>query len=314
MDEAEELAERGLALLRPRLERDEDGFGRFNCLLTLAVVAQRRGQFQRAIAFLHEQEALGLFRNQGRLLSQGRHLSNLGFLETGAGNYAVAQAYLRRALEHHRQENNVRGLVTSFTWLGDAHFYAGEAEVARRYYREAVALVRHEGLGWGNDDFALEHFGKAALALGDFEEAQNVACELLEKHPSADEFHGGALELLGRVETAQGRFEQATVHLKRVVQMCWERFNRPGVGQMGKFQDIFLAFTELWVKEKRYGQAAAVLAFLLRHLHEAYARAWAERLLADVRPTLSAEELEAATLQSHELSLEAVVQEFLASN
>ena len=303
LDEAESLAERGLALARPLPEAREDTCGLFDCLLTLAVVAQRRGQFQRAIAFLHEQEALGLF--SGGLLSRGRYLSNLGLLETSAGDYAVAQTYLQRALAYHHQDNNVRGLVTSLTLLGDAHFYAGEADVARRYYSEAVALVRREGLGWGNDDFALDHLGKVALALGDFGEAQKVACELLEKHPSPDEFHGGALELLGRVAAAQGCFEQARLYLRQVAQLCLER-NDLNLGQLGRLQDILLSFTELWVKEERYGQAAAVLGFLLRHLHEAYARAWAERLLDAARLALSAEEFETAARQSNALSLDMV--------
>ena len=130
LDEAESLAERGLALARPLPEARDDICGLFDCLLTLTVVAQRRGQFRRAIAFLLEQEALGLF-DEGRLHSQGRHLSNLGLLETSAGDYAAAQAYLQQALTHHRQDNNVCGLVTSLTLLGDAHFYVGEAEMAR---------------------------------------------------------------------------------------------------------------------------------------------------------------------------------------
>ena len=305
LDEAEQLAERGLALARPLPGARDDICGLFDCLLVLAVVAQRRGQFQRAIAFLHEQEALGLF-NEGRLLARGRHLSNLGLLETSAGNYAAAQAYLQRALTHNRQDHNVRGLVTSLTLLGDAHFYAGEAETARRYYSEAVALVRREGLGWGNDDFALEHLGKAALALGDLGEVQKIAHELLGKHPSADAFYGGALELLGRVATAQGRFEEATLYLRQVAQLGSEHRDDFSIDQLGSHQDIVLAFTELWVKERRYGQAAAILGFLLRHLHEAYARAWAERLLGDVRVALSPEELSAAACQSEALSLDGV--------
>ncbi len=231
-----------------------------------------------------------------------------------AGDYPAAQATLRRALELNRCDHKPRGVVTSLFLLGDAHLYAGEAEVARRYYREAVALVHQEGLGWGNDDFALDHLGKAALALGDFEEVQKVAYELLERHPLPDTFRGGALELLGRVATAQGHYEQATDYLGRVAQMCLENSDDLNLGQLSNVQDFLLSFTELWVNEKRYGQAAAVLAFLLRHLHEAYARAWTERLLADVRPALSAEELEAATCRSHELSLEAVVKGFLVSD
>ena len=309
LDEAEELAERGLALLRPHPGGRETIFGMFNCLLTLAVVAQRRGQFRRAIAFLHEQEALGLF-YLGTNLSQGRHLNNLGLLETSAGDYPAARIYLQRALEYNRKDNNVRGVVTSLFLLGDAHFYAGEAETARRYYREAAALVRREGLGWGNDDFALEHLGKAALALGDFGEAKNVACELLEKHPSPDAFRGGALELLGRVATAQGHFDQAALYLRQVAQLYSEHRDDLNLGQLDSLQDVLLSFTELWVKERRYGQAAAVLGFLLRHLHEAYARARAEQLLTAARHALSPEELGSAAHQGQALSLD-MVWEFL---
>ena len=166
--------------------------------------------------------------------------------------------------------------------------------------------MRREGLGWGNDDFALDHLGKVALTLGDFGEAREVAYELLEKHLSPDEFHGGALELLGRVATAQGRFEQATLYLRQVAQLCSERLDDLNLGQLGNCQDILLAFNELWVKEGHYGQAAAVLEFLLHHLHEAYARAWAEQLLGAAHHALSAEERRAATCQSDTLSLEAV--------
>ena len=313
LDEAETLAERGLALLHQCPAEGENVPGFYTCLLALAVTAQHRGRFERAVAFLQRRAALGLFQSQGRLLTWGRHLNDVGLMETRAGNYAAAKTYLCEALEHSRKGDNPRELVMGLMLLGDVYLHEGAAATARPLYREAAALVREHKLGWGNDDFVFVHLGEAAVALGDLPEVQAVAQELLEKHPSPDAFHGAACELLGRVATARGCYDQAAAYLVRAAKTCSYPASGLDNGQIGTFHDILLAFIELWVAHGNSRRAAGALQFLLRHSHDAHARARTERLLAQVRPKLASAEQDAAVQEGETTSLDKVMRKLLTT-
>lgn len=306
LDEAEALAERGLALLRPLQEGREDLGSMFLCLLTLASVAQLRGQFRQAKAYLLEQEALGVVR------SQGRHLTNLGVLETHAGNYKAAQDYLRRALEHSRNDNNLRQLTRSLDLLGDAHLHAGEAEAARGYYREAVALMRKHGPIEANDSLALLHLGEAALELGEVQEAQRAAREILEKHPDHGRFHAQALKLLGRTARATGDYHQAESYFRQSIEETLEHFGGFATARPGEFSDMLLDISDLRLKQGRYQEAAALLGFLQPHLHDASKKAVLVRLLSELQTVLPSQTLERALSEGAGLELEAILRDILA--
>ena len=272
LDEAEAFAERGLALLRPLRDELTDTFPMFMCFIALSIVAERRGLFQQAIAYIKEQEALGLVR------FQGRHLNNLGIFEMKVGNYAVAQDYFRRAVEHNRQDKFLGEHIKSLDLLGDACFFAGDLKGAKHSYQEAVSLVRQHGPIGDMDDYALARLGNVVLEQGDLEKAEACARQTLAKHVRPDGFRCGALELLGRVATAKGDYGQAELWLNQAIGASLEP--RGGLANLDASWDdwsVLLHVCDLWLEQGRSREAAGLLGFFAasftRPFRQSFARA-----------------------------------------
>ncbi|KJS53682.1 hypothetical protein VM98_23800 [Streptomyces rubellomurinus subsp. indigoferus] len=86
------------------------------------------------------------------------------------GNYHDARTFLRQALDLAAASGNTRAVIATELNLGDAHRYAGDAEIADVHYRKALdaAKIRHPELV----DFALQHFGKHLMEQGDLASAR----------------------------------------------------------------------------------------------------------------------------------------------
>lgn len=312
LDEARAAALRGLKLLRSLqgAEHTQQSYAQKSlcgCLNALANVTFREGRYDETFAYLYEVGALGDEE------FKGAHLNNLGLVETRAGHYEAARGYYLRALELNRRQNSVQRLVRSLGGLGEVCFYSGDLPGARRYFGEAAALVRRAGLsGAGGEDRALLYLGRVALEEGKLAEAEALARELMAAYPTPETFlYNGVLELLGCVALARSELEAAASYLERAVQLELTRLPGSVSQQLNESWEALLPLVELWLKEKRYTQVATCLGFLLRHLRDAYARTWAERLLAEVRCNLPPKELEAALRQGSDLSLETFVHHYL---
>ncbi len=310
LDEAERLAGRGLALLRPLRDALEDTFGMFMCFIALTIVAEEKGQFDQVFAYLQEQEALGLVR------FQGRHLNNLAITETRLGNYRAAQDYARRAIEHNRKDEFLGERIKSLGLLGDAYLYAGDREGVRRYYQEAMTLLRQHGPIRDHDDYMLWRLGNVALELGDLGEAEACARQLLEKPPHPDDSRGVALGLLGRVATARGDYDGAASYFRQAIERALEYFGGLAAANLGDawdFWSVLLHVCELRLEQERHQEAAAILGFLQpRRLPDALDRALLERLLSKLRAAWPGEALEQALSESAGLELADLLRDILA--
>ena len=302
LDEAKPLAERALALLRPF----ENGMGISMCHEVLSRAAEAEGRFGEAIALLETAEPL---------VSdlRGQAPANLAWLEMGRGNYPAAKARFSESLAMSQSDHFTRSVVHALWGLGRVHFLEGDYEAARGYYHESLTLARDRGFepGANQADACLLGLGEVALEEGRLDEADAFAADVLAKQGRPHDFVD-ATTLLGRVATARADFKGATTHLKHALHALAEASGALPNARVADFSHVLLPLTEVWIRQEKFSSAAAVIGWLLRHLHVAHERAWAEGLLAEVRLALAPEELGAATRQSHALSLEAVVRNFLA--
>ena len=73
------------------------------------------------------------------------------------------------------------------------------------------------------NDFVLLHLGFTALELGEVQEAQSAARELLEKHPDHGRFHAQALKLLGRTARTTGDYDEAGSYFRQSIEETLEK-------------------------------------------------------------------------------------------
>ena len=178
---------------------------------------------------------------------------------------------------------------------------------------ESLTLARERGFEPGADqaDACLLGLGEVALELGKLDEADAFAREALARPRRPHDLISSTV-LLGRVTTRRGDHEGATAHFKHALHVFKNASGTFPKTRVADVSHILLPFTELWVKQGKLG-AAAVIGFLLRHLHIADERAFAERLLAEAQSRLSDEDLEEAVRRGDALSVEKVVWTFLTS-
>jgi non-specific serine/threonine protein kinase len=163
-------------------------------------------------------EALALFQKVNHLVGMSHALNNLGVRELLLGNYEQARPYLLRALETRREMGNVAAITFSLFTLSRLGFSEGDFTTAIQRANEGLALVvgtvyqeweltlllnrapAHLALGdahaaiadftragelaqerENHDDvrFALAGRGQAALAAGDFADAQQWISQAL---------------------------------------------------------------------------------------------------------------------------------------
>ncbi|MFD8480599.1 tetratricopeptide repeat protein [Kitasatospora sp. NPDC059673] len=122
----------------------------------------------------------------------------IGIAQMTLGNHDEARTLLRKSLDMAAADGNTRSVVASGINLGDAHRYAGDVQAADALYRSALATARsrHPELL----DFALQHFGKHLMELGDLTKAQTCLQEALRLRIAK-----GNPELVGSTQAALDR-------------------------------------------------------------------------------------------------------------
>lgn len=106
------------------------------------------------------------------------------------------------------RRTNSRARAFSMTRLAQAHFLAGDEEIARAMLAKAIAYVKHVRDGF-RSQLCLYDCAKAAIALGDFDQALDLALRI------NDPSRSFLLEKLGVALAANGD----TLGAKRVVML-----------------------------------------------------------------------------------------------
>jgi len=304
IEKAKTLAERGLKLLSPSKNR----LGIAMCYMTLALAADLEGNFEGAIALVEE---------SGQVLPSdltGEMPLYIAHLEMAQGNYSAAKARLLSALQANKDAQFIRSVVRVLTALGYLHLHEDDFETARHYFQEGAALERQQNFNPGGRPEISWLLGLSEIALQQdrLEEATALIREALEDHERLGEWKLAAvLTLRGRIAVAQGNYKPATKDFKRALQGLTDLTPALHDNRTTDFSDVLLAFSELWVKQERHQQVATALGFLLRQLHVAHDRAFANKLLEVVRLELSSENLEIALHKGKALKLGQIVHGFL---
>jgi predicted ATPase/Tfp pilus assembly protein PilF len=207
-DEADELAQRGVVLLRVDGRPDELAQG----LNFLGTVLWRAGEVERAQqVFL---ETVELVDGRRRI----NVLNNLAMAEDTLGNYREALVHYREALAWNREANNASQVViNTINLVAPLSNIGGHAE-ARELLHEALALAREHGFHQ-TLPYLLSSLGNVLSELGKLAEAR-TACEEALALPEeyADPFNTMfALSILGRVVARLGDPGAAAGHLVRAL-------------------------------------------------------------------------------------------------
>ena len=253
---AEELATRGLNILRPLEETDGIIIG----LNVLGALRTRTGKFQDAEPFLRE--ALSMAQAQRDLHTVASLLSNLGNIKQVLGAYEDSRTLFEQSLELSRQLGNDSQIVLNLNNLGSLALSAKRLDGAEPLLNEGLALARDSGMQ-RLIPFFLANLGTVAYKLGDFERSHELGSEALEHVRESGErwFEAALLIHLGKTATARQLHKEAVAFLKGGLKLAWTLQDLPLVLQ------TLVHFSDLWMCQKR-ARPARIALDLVRH-HEA---------------------------------------------
>lgn len=295
--EAEELTRRGLALLRASGDDEGVGWG----LQTLATVAYSLGAYDDAQA--HFSALLRHAETQGNRAQIAHALGRLGFVEQARGDYAAAKAHYQAALTLNRALANHNATVTQLLNLGALELNTGHTLKAQRLFQEGLALARAQGYQ-KPIPVLLHNLANVACKLGNHTEAKALALEALDMVQRSGEksVESGMLATLGWIALEAGELTEAAEYIARCLQISWETKDIPAT------LTGLLRLAELWLKEDRLEQASRLLALASRHPAAlTWVKKRAERLLSELQPRLSPEQLSATLAMGEALELDEVL-------
>jgi adenylate cyclase len=173
-----------------------------------------------------------------------RALIQLAATYEKAGQYRAAIAQLQRTSE----------ILPDFDWtwiyLGDLHRSRGSYEEALRGYHEALAMDP------ANVDAKVGR-GLTYAAMRRFEEAEQVANELLESSSKPGEENADCLFVVGMVHRARGDHEKAIAFLENALSDPRRKYHRIYMGELGETyalmgdQDNAIAFYRKALESER---------------------------------------------------------------
>jgi predicted ATPase/DNA-binding SARP family transcriptional activator len=254
-DEAEQLLQRSLTLLRPLPARTALA----EALYFRGMSCQRRGAYQEAAQYA--EESLSLYREIGDRWGEGavRHL--LGTLERVQGRYADSCDHHLAAVKIFRELREPRATANALNDLGYLYRLLGRSREAIPLLQEAAAIAREVGYK-AVAGFAVGNLGSVAYALGQYEEARqcfeeaigifaelggyrevdvalihlgNVACALKNYPIAREKFHAalrhsatrGDEPLMLRALVGLARFYAETDQVDRAAQLLTEIVQHP---------------------------------------------------------------------------------------
>jgi predicted ATPase/DNA-binding SARP family transcriptional activator/Tfp pilus assembly protein PilF len=186
---------------------------RAKALLEIGRLAQRLGEYERAVAQF--EESLALFREMGNQQGIAHALSRLGSVAVHQGNYRWAAAAHEESLALKRELGDKWGIATSLGTLALVSWQQGDYEQARARYNESLILYRELG-DKQNIAISLNNLGGIVLEQGDYEQAGVFFEEGLALFQELESRQGIGWSLgnLGRVATYQGDYERAAALLE----------------------------------------------------------------------------------------------------
>jgi predicted ATPase/DNA-binding SARP family transcriptional activator/Tfp pilus assembly protein PilF len=163
-EEAEQLAQRGLALSR----QTRDSWGITRSLTLLGLVRYRAGDVDRAEALLEESLTLARASGSQRLIMLP--LNTLGDVACHRGDYAKARIVFEECLTLSRELEDLFNVAIHLNNLGTVLHTCEAYEEAKGTYQESLEICQEIGDQRGQA-IALSNLGEVAFALGAHREA-----------------------------------------------------------------------------------------------------------------------------------------------
>jgi len=275
------------------------------CMLSqLAYAAGKPGEMQPPA-----EEALALARAAGDQESEALALLRLGVaVGRPGGDSALARQCLEDSLALHRCLGNTVQVIRCLNNLGEHHRWQGDLDAAAGCYQEAIALSRQSGYRTGlcvpsfNLGEVMTARNDPAAAMRCYQEGLAVSEEI--GYRANIPFCLGGL---GHSALAMGDLEAARGYLLRALSEAVE------TRSLSRGLYVLVGFARMKAMcGDRVRAAEWVGLTLSRPSRDLDEQQRAEALLAELRQTLPADELEAALERGKSLDLQAVVDELMA--
>ena len=217
-EEAAELLERSLALLRP----SSDHAALADTLAVLAYMHSRLGEFTEARQFA--EESLDLNREVGNQIGKAFCLRTLANSCLALGAYEESYAFSKESLSICRDLlGDPHGTAICLTTLSAAARHLGKYDEARRWAEEGVRVSKALNDRWCLGQ-TLRQLGLVHLEQGEIGQAEELIRQsIAHTRETGDRMLlGSALITLGEVERASGASAQSKQHFLQAWQMAME--------------------------------------------------------------------------------------------
>ncbi len=202
-DDARQLLERSLAILRPLAAKRGVALALFN----LGIVAETAGNYDKAI--MYHEESLALYRTLVDRWGVAHVLMALGNISHLSRKHEAARRYYQESLVMHQHSGNQRGIALCFHNLGNVEHALDASHKALELYAQSAKIKRtisdRRGLGYSRNNM-----GDVARTLGNYEVAQRHLDEALYLFSEVGDRRGVGYVRFNLGELA---YEQAQYHL-----------------------------------------------------------------------------------------------------
>ena len=238
--------------------------GLVTTLLNLGRIAESRGNYTQAEAYLQEGLTLAQANESGEKISA--LLQNLGSVAFHRGEYDQAEAYLQEGLARARvleQREIISNLLTN---LGTVAFHGGAYDQAEAYYQEGLALARASGYQ-ENIIILLTNLGLVAFHYEAYKQANAYLQEglALARALRYRKQISHLLANLGKVAFDQGAYDEAEAYLEEGLALARTLEHPQKISYLLLNLGKVAAYREAYEQAETYFQEGLALARELGH-------------------------------------------------
>jgi DNA-binding SARP family transcriptional activator/predicted ATPase len=276
-------------------------------LSTLAQVSSEQGAYDAAKRHLDKALAVARACNDRNHIASV--LSMLGTIAWRWGDIEQAERCVQESLAIYRELGNRHRIPRMLNVLGIFAILRESYDQAEQYWKEGLTMVQEMGdrqamadmlnnLGYINH----HHIGNLEKAKQYYQESLSIGQEIGHRHGTTS-----TLSNLGHLHVLRGEYTLAWSYLHRA--LC----ESTAIGVVPLTLDALVGVAQLRAETGQGDSAAELLGLALNHpAMEVSGAQVAETVLAGLRETLPAEQLEAAMERGRAMELDAVVVELLA--
>jgi tetratricopeptide (TPR) repeat protein len=293
-EKATSLLQRSLSVARKFNLKDIEA----DSLDSLAIVAQRQGEYQKARNLLHE--SLTIWRDLGNKWWQAAELNCLVHVARSLGLHQEAKQHSDEALSIIRKSGNQWGIASTLNARGAIARELEEYREAEQYYQESLAISKEIGFRGGIARASLG-LGHTTYQLGEFEKAKEHCQKSLTIYTDQGKRVEipSVLTLLGDINVAQRKTQAAIRYFRDALEIALNIASAPEILR------ALIGLAPLFADDGKGERVIQLLRFAIGHpAIKSSDQAKAEKLLKDLIPEYPNNEIVAdtETMEGLELS------------